>query len=252
MQTVNIKNLPKESPFNKDIVSNQGYRYTTHAMFSSRLANERQTEMTLAALDFRQKKVLDIGCGDGTYTVELFDRGNPDCIEGVDLAEEAIKLAQQKTGNRRIAFRSYEGERFPFADRAFDIAHLRGVLHHADKPLEVMREALRVAPTIIIIEPNGYNFGVKLVERFSSYHRQHHEKSYTRRTLKRWVNEAGGEVCSVKYFGFVPFFCPEILAKAMKAVEFFVERMFIVNWLCCASCLMVVEVKKNMADRGAS
>ena len=54
--------------FSKDAVNNAGYIYTTNAKLSSYLANQRLTDIALEMVNFKTKKVLDFGCGDGTYT----------------------------------------------------------------------------------------------------------------------------------------------------------------------------------------
>jgi 2-polyprenyl-3-methyl-5-hydroxy-6-metoxy-1,4-benzoquinol methylase len=59
------------SVFNKDVAENKGYRYTNNAPFSSQVANLRQTQETLKLIPASAKTIVDIGCGDGTYTIEL-------------------------------------------------------------------------------------------------------------------------------------------------------------------------------------
>ena len=46
----------------------------------------------------------------------------------------------------------YDGATIPFNDNEFDIALLLTVLHHTQKPEEIIKEAKRVATKIIIIE----------------------------------------------------------------------------------------------------
>lgn len=227
--------------FNRDVLANEGYLYTTHARLSSRLANQRLTEATLAIADFRGKRVLDIGCGDGTYTIELFDRAQPASMHGTDLAHEAIRVAWQKVGIRPIAFEVSGAYALPFDADSFDIAYLRAVLHHMDKPVVALREALRVAPTAVVIEPNGYNPVLKVLERVSLYHVAHHEKSYSPARLERWIQQVGGTVCARCYAGLVPFFCPDWFAKLMKRLEPAVERMPLLNALGCAVCVFLVR-----------
>ena len=124
---------------------------------SSRLANERMTAASLMLADFRGQRILDVGCGDGTYTVELHDRGRPRLLHGIDPAAAAIGAARQKAGSRAIEFRVGSAYDLPYGVDSFDIAHLRGVLHHLDRPVDALREALRVAKQIVVVEPNGYS-----------------------------------------------------------------------------------------------
>ncbi|MCK4325274.1 methyltransferase domain-containing protein, partial [bacterium] len=232
---------PGIDAFNRDIADNKGYLYTTNARLSSYLANRRLSDAALAVTNFRGKRALDIGCGDGTYTLELFDRGVPASMHGVDPADEAISIAQEKIGGRKIAFAVQSAEMLPYAAKSFDLGHLRGVLHHMEKPFEGLGEALRVAQTVVVIEPNGYNPILKLLERISHYHIKHNEKSYTPATLERWVKRIGGKVYIRRYVGLVPFFCPDWLARVLKLIEPVVERLPVVNALVCAVYVFVVK-----------
>lgn len=85
--------------------------------------------------------VLDVGCGDGTVDV-LIGQKRPDVrIEGIDV------LVRPQT---KIVVTAFDGKTIPFPDGSFDAAMFVDVLHHTDDPLVLLREAARVAPTIII------------------------------------------------------------------------------------------------------
>lgn len=225
---------PSVNAFNRDVKENQGYRYTTNPSLSSVLANRRLTDAALAITEFRGKKVLDIGCGDGTYTLELLERGQAASVHGIDLAEEAVKIAREKAGNRPATFGVQDMETLPYDADQFDIAQLRGVLHHMDHPEAALREALRVARTVVVIEPNGYSLILKILERFSRYHIEHGERSFAPRLLRQWTGRNGGRILSRTYAGLVPFFCPDAMARFLKKIEPFVERIPLFNSLGCA------------------
>ncbi len=219
--------------FNKDIIGHKGYIYASKNRLSSVLAQGHYTDATLEIISFADKKVLDVACGDGTYTFEIFDRGQPVSIYGVDLAQEAIKAARQRSGNRRINFIVEDACNLPFKTGSFDIAHLRGALHHADRPLEMLREAFRASTMLVVVESNGYNPILKILEHFSPYHVRHKEKSYLPCILNKWIKELGGTVYTCRYINLVPTFCPDWMARILKIVEPFVERTpFIRNIFC--------------------
>ena len=220
--------------FAADAATNQGYLYTTNARLSSRLANRRLTDAVLAVADFRGRRVLDMGCGDGTYTHELAEVGEVASIHGIDPAEEAVKVARAKPGHGPVDFAVSSAYALPYRDDSFDIAVLRGVLHHMGTPVEALREGLRVAPELVVIEPNGYNPALKVLEKCSSYHVEHGEKSYRPTTLDSWVAGVGGTVRTRLYAGFVPMFCPDWMARATKALEPAVEAIPVVRHVGCA------------------
>jgi ubiquinone/menaquinone biosynthesis C-methylase UbiE len=244
LEAATVRRMVKPSAvdaFNRDAVSNAGYLYTANARLSSVLANERLTAAVLDSADFRGKRVLDVGCGDGTYTVELFARGGPASIHAVDRAERAIELGRARVGATPITFEACSAESLPLPDDSFDIAHLRGVLHHLDKPMDALREAMRVAPLVVVTEPNGYNPVLKVLERVSRYHIEHEERSFFATTLKSWARRLGGTVRSVRFIGLVPFFSPDALARVLKRIEPFVERAPLVPAVCCGTYVLTIE-----------
>jgi ubiquinone/menaquinone biosynthesis C-methylase UbiE len=221
-------------PFNADAAGGVGYVYTTRDQFSSRHVLARHRDLILDAAHMTGRSVIDIGCGDGFSTLKFWDLAHPARMAGVDPAPNAIKVADRNRGDRPIEFRTTEGHKVPFPDSSFDVALIQGVLHHADDPLTTIKEALRVAREVVILEPNGLNPGLKVLEKVSRYHREHHERSYSRRKLRGWVEEAGGHVTSERFAVFVPIFSPEWLAKAMKALEPAVEATPGVRALGCS------------------
>ena len=220
--------------FNDDVVENQGYYYTTNISLSSKFAGRRMTDVTLESLTIKSKRVLDIGCGDGTHTLELDLYGEPGWIVAGDVADKAIKVARERSVGRKIHYIINSAYELPFMTKSYNIAILRAVLHHLDDPKKALQEALRVADVIWVIEPNGYNPGLKFNEKFSTYHIEHQEKSYAPHLLDRWVGELGGQIIQRRWAGFVPMFCPDRLAKSMKWIEPVVEHFPLINRIGCA------------------
>lgn len=74
--------------------------------------------------DWREKTILDAGCGTGAILQQL---GNPSKNVGVDLAPEAISFCQER-GLRNVQ----QGDigALPFADASFDVVICSSVLYH--------------------------------------------------------------------------------------------------------------------------
>ena len=227
------------SVFDHDALRHGGYLYTTNAPLSSQLATQRTTD--IVQLQLAGRSVLDIGCGDGFYTIRFFDRGSPQKITGIDASQEAVRVASINRQSRPIQFVVGDARRLPFPDNSFDLALIQSILHHSDSPLDIVREAFRVAPEILIHEPNGNNLGLKVIEKLSRYHREHQEKSYTSYQMRNWIRDAGGEVTYERFAGFVPMFCPDRIAQVMKAVEPVVERIPLLSFLACAVVVLVAK-----------
>ena len=118
--------------FDEDVRANAGYLYTTNARKSSVLANHRLTDVTRAMVDLRGKRVIDVGCGDGTYVAELFASCAPAAMVGVDASREAIESANRAFARPGLRFDACSVYDLPYEARSFDVAVVRGLLHHLD------------------------------------------------------------------------------------------------------------------------
>lgn len=188
-------------------------------------------------------RVLDIGCGDGVYSIELLKAGARDVV-GVDAAENAIQCAQKNAeGLEGIRFQTADIYRLEKPQERYDVAIARGILHHlyeADMAIEVIS---RVAEEIVILEPNGFNPVLKVLEKVSTYHVEHEEKSYAPTRLNRWFESCGGKVIDSQYIGLVPMFCPDYLARFLKKLEPIVEALPGVRNICCGQYLLKVKAR---------
>jgi SAM-dependent methyltransferase len=229
-------------PFERDAAQG-GYVYTTSDRLSCRLATQRSFDVILSAGQMTGRSVLDMGCGDGFYTTRFWDQGGLRSLTAVDAAASAIQVARGRSGTRPIRFQVADAHALPFAPDSFDMALVQSILHHDDRPQDLIREALRVAPVILIHEPNGNNLGLKIIEKLSRYHREHGEKSYSSPSIRRWVREAGGEVTWETFAGFVPMFSPDWLARLMKGIEPVLEKTPLLRALGCALYVLVARRK---------
>src|SRR4051794_3944604 len=233
-----LKN-PGIDVFDKDAAANEGYLYTQTERLSCKLATQRTTDAILQTREFANRSVLDLACGDGFYSFKLFDRGSMTRLVATDGAPNAVSVAAERRGKRPVSLLVSDAHALPFPDNSFDVVLVQSVLHHDDRPFHMIKEAFRVAPRVLIHEPNGNNLGLKVIEKVSPYHRDHGEKSYTSLQMKRWIREAGGRLAYQKFAGFVPMFCSDKLAKLMKFVEPAVESMPILDSLACSVYVMV-------------
>ena len=206
---------------------------TTKAILSSRLANERITKGIEDASQWQGKKVLDLGCGDGTYTYDLLQMGAANVL-GLDPAIAAIDKANENFGNiPNLAF--FVGNIYALDDlgQQFDIVVLRGVLHHLPDAAKAIAMAAKVAREIIILEPNGANPVLKIIEKVSPYHRQHEEQSFLPSTLVKWCSNAGAIPNYQQFINLVPMFCPSLLAQLLKIVEPVIEKTPLLRNIAC-------------------
>jgi hypothetical protein len=61
--------------------------------------------------------------------------------------------------------------------------------------------------------------------------------------MRRWIEESGGVMAYQGFAGFVPMFCPSVIARTMKALEPVVEALPFVNKFGCAVTVIVARRK---------
>lgn len=125
-----------------------------------RITRER-SKRTLAKLrkllDFKDKSVLDVGCGPGEFVVTLNLHGIK--TMGVTPDEDEVEVAkvwQKYYGLKNNVVKGY-GEKLPFEDNTFDIVLSHHVLEHVDDVKKTVDEMLRVLMTggsLYISTPN--------------------------------------------------------------------------------------------------
>lgn len=138
-------------------------------------ALHRLTFATLEAEqpDWRDKRILDVGCGTGAILKQL---GSPERNVGIDLAPEAISFCQ-KRGLTNVQ----QGDicALPFADGSFDAVICSSVLYH-EWVLDVagaLREMHRVLRPdgLLLINLPAFNF----------LHSQHDDAVMTARRFRK-------------------------------------------------------------------
>jgi SAM-dependent methyltransferase len=88
-------------------------------------------------------QVVDVGAGDGSLGAGLLERVRDLRVVGYDV------LVRPETA---IPVMPLNGGCLPLADGAVDAVLLVDVLHHTDDPLELLREAARVARRAVVIK----------------------------------------------------------------------------------------------------
>jgi SAM-dependent methyltransferase len=88
------------------------------------------------------KSVLDIGCGDGEFAVDLAARGAR--VTGIDASQKMIAAARARPGAREVAFEVAAAEALPFPAESFDLAVAITILCFVADAAPVFREIARV------------------------------------------------------------------------------------------------------------
>ncbi|HXW03698.1 MAG TPA: methyltransferase domain-containing protein [Vicinamibacterales bacterium] len=93
---------------------------------------------------YRDRRVLDVGCGAGTDLVR-FARGGA-IVSGVDVSSSAIALARENFAQQGLTadLREADGEHLPFPDETFDLVYAHGVVQYTANGRALVDECRRV------------------------------------------------------------------------------------------------------------
>lgn len=237
--------------FNQDVENNGRYEYTDFNRYSAYIATKRQSEELIKLLKKHTKgniSILDVGCGDGAFTFELLKIVNLRRIVGFDFAREAIRVANgaiQDKDKNKIQFLHGDASDMHkmFKKNSFDLIVIRGVLHHLIRPEQAIKSLRNISNKVIVLEPNGYNPILKLIENTSPYHIKRGEKSYWPPTINKWFADNGFKTKEQRYFSIVPYFCPKIIVKLLKLIEPVMEKIPFIKLFYCGTNLIYYEKK---------
>ncbi len=106
----------------------------------------------LNSIDFKNKSVVEIGCGPGGNLVEVLKK-EPQKLTGVDISQDMLNLAKEKIP-QNVELVKTEGTTLPFPDRSFDIAFTATVLqHNTDRKMldALIKEICRISNLKVIL-----------------------------------------------------------------------------------------------------
>ena len=155
--------------------------------------------VTKAAGKGRSLTLLDVGCGSGTLLGLLKQRGFR--VTGVDLSEEAARVAQEENGVRVVTGSLLQAA---FSDESFDFVTLFHVMEHVPNPREVLAEAFRILRprgALILQVPNIDSWQFKVFgARWYGLDIPRHVVDYTGPAILNLLVECGFSPHRVRHF----------------------------------------------------
>lgn len=101
------------------------------------------------------KRVIDIGCNCGGFSVEAIDRG-AEYVLGIDVADHYIEQAnfiKRALGSKQLEFKKMAMEDCSEQNTGmFDIAFCFGILYHLENPVLAMKRLASVTKEIMVVD----------------------------------------------------------------------------------------------------
>lgn len=166
--TSDIKQFWNEQPVGSNFVAYQQDKSFYDKYDEFRYRTEAHILDELNAIDFKNKKVLEIGLGQGADSMQIINRGG--IYFGIDLTEESVRRVKERF---RLFDKPYEevrlanAEDIPYAENSFDIVYSHGVIHHSPNIEKIVSEIYRVLKpggqaVIMLYHKNSYNYYVSI------------------------------------------------------------------------------------------
>ncbi len=177
------------------------------------------------------EKIIDIGCGSGTFTMELAKKYPKTKIIGIDISQAVIGFAKKKAkkeGIKNVDFLVSPINKLPKQASNSDVAIVSHLIEHIKKPKEALMEVkkmLKKGGRLFLTTPNYLSlwplaeivFDKTMAKKGYSLEEQHISK-FDYFSIKKITKEAGFSVSKEKavYMFSLP---AGLLSK--KAAEFF-------------------------------
>ena len=150
-------------------------------------------------------RLLDVGCGPGTITVDLARRVAPGEVVGLDVAADVVAQATtlaEESGLGNVRFATGDVYALDHDDASFDVVHAHQVLQHLSDPVAALRELRRVLKPGGLLAVRDSDYGAftwapadprldRWLELYHQVTRHNGAEADAGRFLLRWVQEAG-------------------------------------------------------------
>ena len=193
----------------------------------------RQDARAKMAIEFipivRDKKILEIGCGNGEFSNRFLTTGAQ--VYCVDISTKLIEMLRARYSGTNLRFVVTDVEHLPYDDDYFDGIIGNGVLHHLNLEIcliEIYR-VLKRNRRIFFVEPNMLNPEVfletnvrwlgKLAQKTKD------EKAFFRWRLRKQMEAIGFRNVEITPFDFLQPLIPILFIWLVKKMGYMLERV---------------------------
>jgi SAM-dependent methyltransferase len=148
-------------------------------------------------------RLLDVGCGPGSITLDLADlAGEVIGVDGAPAAIERARIEAEKREATNVEFRIADAYDLPFENDTFDVVHAHQLLQHLADPVRALVEARRVVKPGGIVAARDADYGTMVhaphepridrwLELYRSVARHDGGEPDAGRRLAGWFHSAG-------------------------------------------------------------
>jgi ubiquinone/menaquinone biosynthesis C-methylase UbiE len=167
-----------------------------------RLIDRREKRAVLEAIGpVEDKRVLEIACGTGRFTVLLAERGAD--VVGLDISAAMLRQGREKARRTDAAVEFMRGDaaRLPFPDDHFDAVVAMRFFHLAETPAKFLAEMARVSKGDVFFD----TFNDRSLRTAYNWLLPMGSHLYSRREVERLVAGAGVELVGAAHDFLVPY-----------------------------------------------
>lgn len=173
----NISSFWQKNPCGADFVPKSEWKDFFIKYDKYKYSIEPHILTELSKINFNNKRVLEIGLGQGAEAQKIIENGAK--YNGIDLTEESVKRVKLRCEIFNLPYESINvnnAEKINFTDSSFDIVFSHGVIHHSPRIKDIVGEIHRVLKpggmfAIMLYHRNSVNYqiSIKIIRRLGIF-----------------------------------------------------------------------------------
>lgn len=193
----------------------------------------------LSCIEGDNKKVLEVGCGDGALAHLIAQRGHQ--VTGFDLEELAIVLAREKVRYKNYnvtpEFLNEDFLEFDFKDNQYDYIVFADVIEHLRNPEPMIEKAIN------ILKKDGYILFTTPAKMEGSLWDQHHVKEYLADELRSFLGKYSDNVSLKQFMPLKPYRLFQRHRTVFNLIDYIVNLLDI-NIMFSKYCMIFAAIRK--------